>query len=389
MKAPYISTQAALNRRHFLKGVGSCVALPLLDAMCPAFRARAASAAVPRFIAMNASLGFHAEFFFPEKTGENYAMTPYLDKLKDHRKDFTVFSGLSHPNQNGNNGHASGMTWLTSAQRPGLAGFKNTISLDQLIARQLRGKTRVPYLALSTRGASLSWTANGVQIPSQTSPAKLFKQLFISGTEAEVAETMRELKRGRSILDTVLGDANKLQKSLGHRDQEKLDEYFSSVRDLEASIQQSEQWETKTKPEVDAQQPKDVDDKTDVMARQRLMYEMIALALQTDSTRTVTFDLGSMNAVPSNLKGVKTDWHNLSHHGKDENKIEELSIIEAAEFVAFNEFLTRLKGVQEADGNLLDHTSILFGSNLGNASSHSWKNLPIIVAGGDINMARM
>lgn len=382
MKAPHISTQAALNRRHFLKGVGSCVALPLLDAMCPAFRVQAASSAVPRFIAMNASLGFHAGHLFPEASGSDYKLTPYLEKLKDHRNDFTIFSGLSHANQNGNNGHASEMTWLTSAQRPGLAGFKNTISLDQLIARHLRGKTRVPYMALSTRGASLSWTSNGVQIPSQHSPAKLFKALFIDGTEAEVKATMRELKRGRSILDTVLGDVNKLKKSLGHRDQEKLDEYFTSLRDLEASIQQSEEWETKAKPEVNAEQPKDVEDKKDVMARQRLMYEMIALALQTDSTRTVTFDLGSMNAVPSNLKGVKTDWHNLSHHGKDEKKIEELRIIEEAEFVAFNEFLTRMKGIKDGEGNLLDHTSVLFGSNLGNASSHSWKNLPIILAGG-------
>lgn len=382
MKSPYISTQVALKRRHFLKGLGSCVALPLLDAMCPAFRANAATSAVPRFIAMNASLGFHAEFLFPEATGSDYKLTPYLEKLKDHRKDLTVFSGLSHPNQNGNNGHASEMTWLTSAQRPGLAGFKNTVSLDQLIARHLRGKTRVPYLALSTRGSSLSWTANGVQIPSQTSPAKLFKTLFIDGTEAEVANTMRELKRGRSILDTVQGDAKKLQKSLGHRDQEKLDEYFTSVRDLEASIQQSEEWETKAKPQVDAEQPKDIEDKKDVMARQRLMYEMIALSLQTDSTRTVTFDLGAMNAVPSNLKGVKTDWHNLSHHGKDEKKIQELRLIEEAEFVAFNEFLTRMKGITDGESHLLDHTSILFGSNLGNASSHNWHNLPIIVAGG-------
>jgi len=359
------------------------VALPLLDAMRPAFRAQAASAgAIPRFMAMNAALGFHAGHFFPEATGSDYQLTPYLEKLKDHRNDFTVFSGLSHANQNGNNGHASEMTWLTSAQRPGLAGFKNTISLDQLIARHLRGKTRVSYLSLSTRGSSLSWTANGVQIPSQSSPMKLFKTLFIDGTEAEVAETMRELKRGRSILDTVLGDANKLKKTVGHRDREKLEEYFTSVRDLEISIQQSEEWETKPKPKVDAEQPKDVEDKKDVMARQRLMYEMIALALQTDSTRTVTFDMGAMNAVPSNLKGVKTDWHNLSHHGKDENKIDELRLIEEAEFVAFNEFLTRLKGIVDGEGNLLDHTSILFGSNLGNASSHSAKNLPIILAGG-------
>ena len=384
MKGPHLSTRPALSRRHFLRGAGTCIALPFLDAMIPAFRARAADgvAGVPRFVAMNAGLGFHTPFLFPDKPGTDFALTPYLEKMKDHRKDITVFSGLSHPNQNGNNGHASEMTWLTSAQRPGLAGFRNTISLDQLIAQQLRGTTRMSYLSLSTRGSSLSWTANGVQIPSEDSPERLFKALFIDGTEEEVTEELRELKRGKSILDTVRGDAKSLQRSLGNRDREKLDEYFTSVRELESSIQQSEEWATRPKPKVDAEPPKNIEDRNDVVAKQRLMYQMIALALQTDSTRTVTFDLGAMNAVPSNLPGVKQDWHNLSHHGKDEAKIEELKIIEETEFTAFNEFLTRIKGIEEGGKTLLDHTSILFGSNLGNASSHDWHNLPIILAGG-------
>ncbi len=383
MQTPHLATNRALGRRHFLKGAGTCIALPFLEAMTPAFRAEAApSESVRRFIAMNASLGFHGPHLFPEKPGTGYELTPYLEKLKDNLKELTLFSGLSHPNQNGNNGHASEMTWLTSAQRPGLAGFRNTISLDQIMAQHLRGKTRLPHLSLSTRSGSLSWTANGVQIPSENSPSRLFKKLFIDGTEKEVAEEMRELKRGRSILDTVIDDANSLQKSLGHRDREKLDEYFSSVRELESSIQQSEEWATRPKPKVDAEPPKDVQDKNDVIAKQKLIYEMIALALQTDSTRVVTYDLGAMNAVPSNLDGVSQDWHNLSHHGKDEAKIKELQIIEETEFALLNDFLNRLKSIEEGGKRLLDHTSVLFGSNLGNASSHSWRNLPIIVAGG-------
>ncbi len=383
MQAPHIA-KSALNRRHFLRGAGTCIALPFLDAMTPGFTARAASGSgVPRFVAMCAGLGFHTPFLFPSEPGRDYQLTPYLAKLKDHRADFTVFSGVSHPSQNGNNGHASHLTWLTSAQRPGLAGFKNTISLDQLIARHLGGVTRYPYLALASRsGSSLSWTANGVRLPSESSPAKLFAALFIDGTPEEIAAELRELKRGRSILDTVRGDAKKLERDLGNRDREKLDEYFTSVRDLETSIQQSEEWATRPKPKIDEKAPKDVADRNDILARQRLMYHMIALALQTDSTRSITFDLGGINAVPSNIPGVKTDWHNLSHHGKDEEKIAELRIIEETEFEAFGEFLARLKSVDEAGRSLLGHTAILFGSNLGNASSHDWHNLPIILAGG-------
>ena len=162
----------------------------------------------------------------------------------------------------------------------------------------------------------------------------------------------------------------------------KLDEYFTSVRDLEVRIQRNEDWVHKPKPKVNVDQPRDIDDRNDVLARQRLMYEMMALAIQTDSTRVITFNLGTLNAVPSNIEGVRSDWHNLSHHGKDEAKIDELKLIEIAEFQAFNEFLGRLTSIEEAGQSLLDHTAVLFGSNLGNAASHDWHNLPIIIAGG-------
>ncbi|MBI2480595.1 MAG: DUF1552 domain-containing protein, partial [Planctomycetia bacterium] len=278
-------------------------------------------------------------------------------------------------------GHASELTWLTSAKRPGLAGFKNTISLDQLIADQIGIETRYPFLALSTSGRSMSWTATGVEIPGETSPARLFKALFIEGTEQEVAAEVRQLRRGRSILDTVLGEANKLERDLGRRDREKLEEYLSAVRNLESRLQESQGWTKKPKPRVDAEAPTDVADRNEAIAQQRLMCDMMVLALQTDSTRTITFQLSGLNSVPV-VPGVKTDWHNLSHHGKDPAKIEELKLIEEAEFAAFNEFLTKLKGIEENGKSLLDHTAVLFGSNLGNASSHDWHNVPLLLAGG-------
>ena len=376
----YLSHRKHLSRRHFIKGSGVAVSLPMLSAMTPAFSA--AKKAPLRFVAMNAGLGFHSPNFIPQSEGLDYEAPQYLRKLAKHRKDFTIFSGLSHPNSNGSNGHASELTWLTSAPRPGLAGFRNTISLDQLIARHVGAVTRFPSLTVGTNGQSLSWTSNGVQIPSQSHPTKLFRQLFVNGSEADVGKEIKELERGRSILDTVLAEARKLNSQLGPRDQEKLDEYLTSVRELEVRLQQNKQWARRPKPKVDLSEPKEVSDRNDILAKQRLMYDLILLALQTDSTRVIAFSLGGMNAVPSNIPGVNTDWHNLSHHGKEESKIEELSKIEAAEFQVFSEFLTKLKGVQESDGHLLDHTAILFGSNLGNASSHSWRNLPILLAGG-------
>jgi hypothetical protein len=173
-----------------------------------------------------------------------------------------------------------------------------------------------------------------------------------------------------------------LNRSLGHHDQEKLAEYLTSVRDLETRLQQNQDWLQRPKPKVDFEQPKDVTDKHDILAKQALMYDMIVLALQTDSCRSFTYSIGGFNAVPSNIPGVKTDWHNLSHHGKDEEKIKELTIIEKAEFAELNKFFNKLKAIKENGKTLLDHTAVLFGSNLGNASSHSWRNIPVLLAGG-------
>lgn len=385
---PHVQTRASLNRRHFLRGTGAAaIALPMLEAMGPTLGQRALAAPTPsaspkRFVAMCATLGFHAPFLFPNAEGTEFELTPYLQKLSAHRDKMTVMSGLSHPEQQGNNGHASEMTWLTSAQRPGLAGFRNTISLDQLIAEKIGIETRFPYLAISTSGRSMSWTSNGVGIPGMSSPSKLFKALFTDGTEQEIADELRDLKRGRSILDTVGGRAQELERSLGRRDQEKIDEYLTAVRDLEKRLQQSEGWVHRPKPTVEADVPTDVADKNDAIAKQRLLYEMIALAIQTDSTRTVTYQLSGMNSVPV-VAGVSSDWHGLSHHGKDPQKIDELKKVEEAEFVAFNEFLTKLRSIEENGESLLNHTAVLFGSNLGNASAHDWHNLPIILAGGE------
>jgi hypothetical protein len=384
------ATKCHLDRRAFLRGTGAMLALPFLDAMVPAFatRAQAAVGQPPqRFLAMCATLGFHTPFLFPQETGADYALTPYLEPLKNLKGDFSVLSGLQHEEQNGANGHTSEMTWLTSAKHPGLAGFKNTISLDQFIAERIGSQTRFPSLILGTGSESLSWSASGVPLPAESSPSKAFQQLFVDGTPAQVAAQVRDLKRGRSILDTVMGQAKKLHNDLGKRDQEKLDEYFSAVRDLEGRLVQNEAWVQRPKPKVDAKPPTDIQSRTDAIGKMKLMQDLIVLALQTDSTRTATLRLSGMNAVPE-IAGVKNDWHNLSHHGQDPVKIEELKVIEKAEFTAFADFLTKLKQTQDNGRPLLDSTAVIFGSNLGNASAHSTANIPLVFAGGGFKHGR-
>jgi hypothetical protein len=415
---PSLQIRPRLNRRHFLRGSGAAmISLPLLEAMGRTVGQRALAGEHPvevpprRFVAACATLGFHTPFLFPDQSGEllqgsepnedseprsgsgaETFSTPYLSKLAEHRDQITPLSGLSHPDQQGNNGHASELTWLTSAQRPGLAGFRNTISIDQVIARQVGLQTRFPFLALSTSGRSMSWSSAGVEIPAESSPAKLFKALFVQGTPEEVDAEMQNVRRGRSILDTVGGAAKRLEGELGTADREKLEGYLTAVRDLESRLQESQNWVQRPKPQVEADPPQDINDKSDAIARQALMYDMIALALQTDSTRTITFQLGGLNAVPK-IPGVASDWHGLSHHGKDPQKIDELRIIEEAEFEAFGKFLSKLRSIDEGaiDGerrSLLDQTTIVYGSNLGNASAHDWRNLPIIVAGGGFRHGR-
>jgi len=381
-----------LSRRAMLRGAGVTLALPWLDAMLPALasKAEAAEASVPpkRFVAVNYGLGFHAPYLFPQQAGADYSLTPYLRLLEEHRDQFSVISGLSHPEQNGANGHTSEFTVLTSVKHPGLPGFKNGVSIDQYIADKLQPDTRFPSLVLNVGGRdSISWSATGVNLPAAGTPEELFKMMFVTGTPDEVAKQTIELKRGRSILDTVNDRARSLQRQLGTRDQEKFDQYLTSVRELEQRLQSSEAWAKKPKPTVDVSPPANVTDRLDFVAQSRMMHQMLALALQSDSTRIITLKSTAMNDVPK-LPGVDTGWHDLSHHGQDEQKIDELKLIEEAEFREINGLMTLLRSAREAGGSVLDSTHLLITSNLGNASSHSWRDLPVILAGGGFHHGR-
>ncbi len=370
-----------IGRRTFLRGSGVALGLPLLDAMTPRGRAATPATSKRRMVAVCTTLGIHTPYLFPEKAGREYAPTPYLDAMKDHRDDITVVSGVSHPEVDG--GHSAEASFLTCAPHPGATGFRNTISLDQFAAERMDADTRFPSLVLGTHGGgSLSWTRSGVMIPSDYSQAKVFARLFLDGTAKEVAAQVRRLKDGRSVMDAVGDRAKGLQKGVGPADRDKLDQYFTAVREVEQRLARAEEWSKKPKPKVAAKPPTDNIDRADIIGRTRLMYDLIHLALQTDSTRVVTLQVQCTGFVPTMVDGVTLGHHELSHHGKDPDKLAQLKAVETAEFAALGEFLGKLKGSKEDGETLLDRTAVLFGSNLGNASSHDTRNMPVVLAGG-------
>jgi Protein of unknown function (DUF1552) len=371
-----------IPRRTFLRAAGVSLALPWLDAL-----ARAAGTGPPRrMVCICTPLSLHATNFFPEKAGADYALTPYLEVLNDFRNDFTVVSGLAHPDVG--HSHDSIFSFLTAAPHPERrSGFRNTISLDQFAAEKIGTQTRFPSLALSGEGFSLSWTRSGALVPSEWSPSLTFAKLFIEGRPDEVAAQTRRLQDGRSILDSVGEQAKELRGGLGSGDRDKLDEYFTSVRELETRLARSEEWAKKPKPKVDAKPPQDIPNPGDLIGRTKLLFDLTHLAIQTDSTRLITILLGGASLVPP-IPGVNMAHHDLSHHGKDPAKLAQLKTVETEKLKVVRDLLAKLKQTKEEGGTLLDRTTVFFSSNLGNASTHSVSNLPVLVAGGGFRHGR-
>lgn len=392
--APFVSTQRALSRRQFLRGAGILLSLPLLEAMTPAFAAvakRAATDGTPggkprRMLGICNNLGLLPEHFFPKQNGRDYALSPYLELLQEHRNDFTVFSGVWHPDVDG--GHPADNCFLTAAPHPGSAGFRNTISLDQYIGERIGHLTRFPSLTLGVnvqQGVrSLSWTGSGVLIPCEEKAADVFSRMFLEGTKAETEAQVRKLETGQSILDAVAGQAKDLQRTVGARDRDRLDQYFTSVRELERRMKMSREWERLPKPKVSASVPLDPASPKAYMEKVKLMYDMARLAFETDSTRSISLLLDSVNSPAIEFGDVKTSdgYHNLSHHGKSAQKLAQLKTIDEWHIKLLANLFSELKAVQEDGEPLLDRTMILYGSNLGNANTHVTTNMPTLFAGG-------
>ena len=360
------------------------MALPWLESMQPAWGKE--QAPPKRMVIICNALGLHAPALFPKKTGADYELTDYLRIIKAHRKDFTLFSGLSHPQQGGE--HQCEMSWLSAAPNPGMDGFQNSISVDQYAAGKLGYVTRFPSVSLSSdRAISQSYTSSGVMIPAEQRPSRMFAKMFLSGKPEEIARQKQKLAEGRSVLDELLDQTRALLKTAPAADRERLQEYFDSVRIAENDLAEAQAWIDRPKPEVEAQAPLNIHDKTDLIGRIRLLLNLVPLIVQTDSSRVISIVIQNNHGMPQ-IEGVNSEHHNLSHHGRDPKRIEQLLKIERAIMGCFDEFLTAMKTKREAGGTLLDNTLTLFGSNLGNASAHDPRNNPILLAGGGLEHSR-
>ncbi len=371
-----IREDRCLSRRTFLRGAGVALALPMLDAMIPvggsaSARAAAATRIPRRMVAIETNMGILPQFFFPEKTGADYDLSPYLQRLAAHRKEMTVFSGVSHPGVTG--AHAAEKCFLTGTPHPERGGFRNWVSLDQYAAEHIGNETRYPSLTLamtSEGGMTLSFTRSGAPISPERSPKKLFQKLFVQGNPDEVAANVEALRQGRSMLDFVGDQSSRLNRSLSKSDQQRMGQYFTSVRDLEQRLHSAEAWEDRPKPQVDAKAPEDIEDAREFVKRTRLMFDVIRLALETDSTRIVTLFIDT------------TVIHNITHHGNRPEVIAELRSKEEGQFDALADFLKGLSTAKEEGDSLLDRAMVLYGTPMGSANSHSNVNLPVLLAGG-------
>lgn len=371
-----------LSRRTFLRGAGVSLAVPMLDAM---HFAHAGEGVDPprRMIAIETNQGILPQYFFP---GGEEKGAPYLDRLKDYRDRMTIFSGVSHPEVDG--GHQAEICFLTAAPHPGRSGFQNTISLDQFAAERIGHRTRYPSLTLGVlTNGSISFTRAGVQIPGIDKPSKVFEKLFVQGSPAEVKAQVARLRQGRSILDSVAERAKSLQRRVGPADRNKLDQYFSGVRELEQRLHKSEQWEKKLKPSVDIKPPVDHNDSGALVENTRAMYWLAKLAIETDSTRLVTIYI-HQNAAKPNIPGITEGTHPLTHHGNQPEKLAQLRTIEEAQFRELATLLGSLDETREQGGSLLDRTMVLYGTCMGNANSHDNTNLPVLLAGGGFRHER-
>ena len=360
-----------LSRRRFLQGTGFALTLPAFDSLTVG--AAAGEKTPRRLVCVGNHLGFYPGNFFPQNSGKDYVATSTLKPLEAHRDDLTVFSNLDHEL---NGGHRAVQGFLTSIKKEESSGFpEKNISLDQAAAEQVGSATRFPTINTGiVNGTDMCWTRAGVHVPPINNPAKLFRALFVnSPQDVRAVERMRLQHRG-SVLDALRDSASALNRTLNSADSSKLDQYLTSVRDVERRLQMSKEWLDRPKPkspiaEVQDEERQHIDEVA-------LFYDLMALALQTDSTRIATLETGmGFRTSELDLDG----YHGISHHGKAPGRIDQLRIIESFLSTKLGNFITRLKEAQ-----IFDNTLIVFGSGMSDASSHSNRNLPVLLAGGGL-----
>lgn len=382
-------TDQRLHRRRFLRSAGVMLALPLLDSLSPKSVRAAESASPQRMLLISNNLGVLPKPFFPQSTGRDYELSPYLAPLAEFRNDFTVFSGLSHPGVVG--GHSTENCFLTAARGPTKSGFRNQISLDQFAAEKLGPVTRFPTLNLGVNidkaNRSLAWTRDGVLLPAEDKASALFQKMFVQGDAAAVQTQLKKLEERGSILDTLLDDTKQVRERLGRDDQSRLDQYLTSVREIEQRLHTAREWELRPKPTTTQSPPVDIQDQKLFFEKFDLMLSMAQLALESDSTRIVTLMVDAF-ATPSFKLGdtetSTTGYHDLSHHGQAADKVRQLEEADRRQIALLKKLLQNLAEKRDGESRLLDHTMVLFGSNMGDANTHDNTNLPILLAGGGL-----
>ena len=366
-----------LNRRSFLRGAGVAMALPLMESLTsPAMAAAAKGKPVKRFVCLSNNYGVYQKSFFPDvnQPGADYEMPETLKSLEKHRKDITLFQNLDH----GFTGGHQGVPVFLSGVRPILAHnySEGNISLDQKLAEHHGAATRFPSMTLGVRERNLlSFTRTGVQVPNMDMRAA-YKAMFFEDTPQKKTSEAERFKRQNSILDVVMDQAKSLNGQLGKNDQRKLEEYFDSVRTLEKKIGQQEPWLERPKPKTDVPEPKPGNRTEEQL---KAMIEIIALAIQTDSTRAITCTSGFANGD----FGLNGGYHGFSHHGERPEPVAALKKIEGFQVSMMSYLVDLLKAQDDPinGGTLLDHTSVLYGCGMA-TGGHSTRNLPLVLAGG-------
>ncbi|MFT5469364.1 MAG: hypothetical protein ACI8UO_004484 [Verrucomicrobiales bacterium] len=365
------------NRRNFLKASGATLAIPWLESIGGFAHAAPAAAGPKRLLMICLPLGIYRDGLIPESAGKAYDAPEYLKLLDEFRDQTTVISGLDHPGVNG--GHSASPRIFTGVP----SSKKNTRSLDQYIAAKIGQETRYDSLVLSAGSNEFSWTDSGTGVPAESKMANVYAKLFVDEDAGGVDNALREIGHGKNIMDLIGRQAESLQPKLSNADQKKLEEYFESVRETERRLTKSESWVHTPKPQVKAKTPQDPADRAEIITQLQNVCDMTYLAFKTDSTRVITFGYFQQNNV--NVSGVNNAYHGLSHHGKDPSNIAQLMRIEAEFFKGLQQLLTNLRNTKEGDSTLLDRTTIVVTSNLGNGSNHSNKDLPVLLLGGGFN----
>lgn len=381
-----------LSRRHVLRGAGASIALPWLSAMGSSFGAAASQEKPRRSVFVYFPNGVNVETWRMGKAGKDYELSQPLKSLERHRANITPFSGLHHPGAL-NQQHVCADSWLTGAPLTNGSGsekYRNTVSVDQLIAEQTAAETRFPSLELSIAAgvgqpyntSTLSYSRDGAPLPAEDNPRTVFNRLF--GDDSTGIEQQRaNLLRRRSILDSILESAGDVRRRVGNEDAQKLDEYLSSVRNVEKRVERMDRWLDIPKPQVDGERFLRNISREQAGDFYRTMYDLMVLALRTDMTRVITYASGTEGnglAIPE--IGIRQTRHELSHHNEVSDVKATLTRSDTFLTEQFAYFLDQLQAIDEAGESLLDRTMVLYGSGMSYGHSHGNANLPIVFAGG-------